>query len=273
MSEGTDYSKLLFHNTYFNYRVECEDNKTSLGINYIKELENQAKQLIQIIQRVELQEVYQITHICQSAITGMEYLGMVQYTYYGVPTSLDVLREKGILYMQFHWKPFEGIYITETGFLNIGRPYTRSSKAASADTITDQTRDWKKLRAFDALEFTSYENEGFHHVTGVHVNKEERDLAATIMGNFYIPELENELLEVFERNYNETVLRCLTYRSDELIHRIREDFQTLITDLEDNRIPEDMIRLVMNFVSTEIQNKSYERNTSKDIDDDEEEEE
>ena len=258
MSEGTDYSKLLFHNTYFNYRVECEDNKTSLGINYIKELENQAKQLIQIIQRVELQEVYQITHICQSAITGMEYLGMVQYTYYGVPTSLDILREN----MQFRWKPFVGIYITETGFLNIGRPYIRSSEVTSTNALMDQNRNWKKLRAFDALEFTSYENEGFHHVTGVHVNKEERDLAATIMGNFYIPELDNE-----------TVLRCLTYRSDELIHRIREDFQTLITDLEDNRIPEDMIRLVMSFVSTEIQNKSYERNTSKDIDDNEEEEE
>ena len=272
MSAGTDYSKLLFHDTICNYIVECEYSNYTPGVDYIGELEKQAAELVRIIQAVERDKVQQIMHICQSTVGGMEYLGMVQYTYYGVPTSIDILREKGIIYMQFRWKPFIGIYITEAGFLDIGRLVVPVNRLSSTNSILKKMNNKEKLRAFRALQFKSYEDKGLNRAKGVQIDPEELVHSAGIMGNFYISEIENSILEAFERRYNETVLHCLTDRSDQLIRSIKEAFQTLITDLEDNMIPEDMIRLAMSFVSAEIQDKSDERNRSKYMDDEEEEE-
>lgn len=272
MSVGTDYSKLLFHDTICNYIVECEYSNYSPGVDYIGELEKQAAELVRIVQAVERDKVQQIMHICQSTVGGMEYLGMVQYTYYGVPTSIDILRGKGIIYMQFRWKPFVGIYITEAGFLDIGRPAVPVNRVSSTNSILEEMGNKEKLRAFRALQFKSYEDKGLNRATGVQIDPEEVVHSAGIMGNFYIPEIENSILEAFKRRYNETVLHCLTDRSDQLIRSIKEAFQTLITDLEDNMIPEEMIQSVMSYVSSEISHKTIERNQPKFIEEDEEEE-
>jgi len=273
MSAGTDYSKLLFHDTICNYIVECEDSNKSLGIPYVEELKKQAKKLVRLIQYTERNLVEQIMEICQKTVGGMEYLGMVQYTYYGVPTSLDIFREKGIIYMQFRWKPLTGIQITESGFLDIGRPVVPVNRVSSTNSILENIDNAEKLRAFQALEFKSYESKGYSHAIAVNVNKDKRDRVAEIMGNFYIPELENDILEFFGIEYNRMMLHCLTDRSDQLIRNVKESFQILVTDLEDNLVPELMILNVMNYVGSEISSMTTMRVRSSNTDKDDEEEE
>lgn len=256
-----------------NYWVEV-DKYDVYGSPTELEIIKQCNTLVQIVQHIESECAQdEITDICQNMEGGYKGISAVRYMYYGVPSSLDEFKENGVIYLQFTWTPFQSIHVVDLGYLPNLKPVIR-------DTISHMNKQWDALRkeylkyrcinAFDVRykipESISADEYSTFRITDLFMDMNEVTEYYHSMGRLFIEDLQTDLLQNFRKAYNKTLVQLRTDGSADLIKKIYQDFQTLVTNLEDNEIQEPELITTLELVTMHLTKIVHDRKESQNYD-------